>query len=91
MNKINPYPVTSSIDELKNNEKIIQKQHFTKNVDIPCLKTIDNNKEKKPTDIITCMICDKIYTRSNKSKHEKTKHHIFCVNLNKKWRDSIIK
>lgn len=91
MNKINPYPVTCNLDELKKTNKIIYKEHFKKNIDNDNLKYIDLNKQKKSTDVIKCNICDKNYTRSNKSKHNKTKHHIFCEKLNKKWRDSIIK
>lgn len=84
MNKINPYPVTSDTEELKNDSKIIQKEHFKNNISNEELKV------KKYGDKVDCMICGKRYTRYNKSKHNKTKHHIFCEKLNKKWRDSII-
>lgn len=91
MNKINPYPVTSTTEELNDiNNKIINKEHFKKNINDEKLKTIDNNTSKSPKDKIECNICGRSYTRSNRIKHNKTKHHIFCVGLNKKWRESII-
>lgn len=90
MNKLNPYPVTSSSDELKNATKIISKEHFKKNVTNEKLKVIDENIVKKPCDKIICNICGRHFTRSNKSKHNKTNHHKFCEELNKKWRDSIL-
>lgn len=90
MNKINPYPVTAEVSELKNDEKIIQKEHFNKNIANEKLKSQDDNKLKTKNDKIKCMICGNSFTRSNRSKHNKTKHHIFCEGLNKKWRDTII-
>mgnify|MGYP000850943203 CR=1 FL=1 len=85
MDKINPYPITSSLEELKNDNKIIQKAHFIKNINDEKFKNeqISNNR-------IKCMICGKEYTKYNKTKHYKTKHHIFCEKLNYKWRKMII-
>ncbi len=90
MNKINPFPVTSSVDDIKDVNKVIQKQHFKNNINDDTLKTIDSSITKKSNDKIECMICGKKYTRCNKSKHNKTKHHVFCLGLNKKWRETII-
>lgn len=90
MNKINPYPVTSTVEELKDNEKIIQKEHFKKNIENKQLIDEYNGSSKGRNDKIKCMICGNTYTKSNKSKHIKTKHHIFCEGLNRKWRDTII-
>lgn len=91
MNKINPYPVTSSVEELKsNNNNIFHRAHFKKNICDEKLKINDINNEKKGKDIINCKICGKNYTRYNKSKHIKTKHHIFCEKINDKWRNTII-
>lgn len=91
MNKINPYPVTCSVDELKNNSNnIFHKAHFKKNIDNENLKVNDISREKKGNDIIECKICGRTYTRYNKSKHTKTKHHIFCEKINDKWRKTII-
>lgn len=97
MNKLNPYPVTADTNELVLAEKIIPKKHFEKNVNNKELEkkeleleNKDNVSDKKGNDRIQCQICDRSYTRYNKTKHNKTKHHIFCTKLNKKWRDSII-
>lgn len=90
MNKINPFPVTSTIDEIKETDKIIQKEHFKNNINNESLKISDNQKNKKSNDKIECKICGRSFTRCNRSKHNKTKHHIFCEKLNKKWRESII-
>lgn len=47
-------------------------------------------KEKKdkahPNDIIKCEICKKCFTRSNRSKHNKTTMHQIYVKLNDKAR-----
>lgn len=43
-----------------------------------------NIKEKKkahPNDVMLCVICEKEYTRSNKSKHMKSAVHKACENL----------
>lgn len=90
MNNLNPFPVTSSIDDLKKSDKVIAREHFKNNVTKDTLKVIDENIVKKPYDRLDCKICGKKFMRCNKSKHNKTKHHIFCENLNKKWRDTII-
>lgn len=90
MDKINPYPITSSVAELRNAERIIPKLHFTENINNKKYKTIENTTIKNGKDKIKCQICSIDYTRYNKSKHYKTKHHIFCESLNKKWRDTII-
>lgn len=90
MNKINPFPVTSDIDELKNNTKIIQKEHFKNNINDKNLYIEDDNLNKKGSDKVKCMICGNYYTRYNKYNHNKTKHHKFCDNMNKKWRNMII-
>ena len=34
---------------------------------------------------IVCETCRRTYTQSNVSHHKKSKHHIFCEELNKKW------
>lgn len=49
MNKINPYPVTAEVSELKDDEKIIQKEHFNKNITNEKLKSQDDNKLKTKT------------------------------------------
>lgn len=90
MNKINPYPITSTDKEIINDNKIIQNIHFKNNINDDKLKIEDNNKIKKGNDKIKCMICGKLFTRYNKSKHVKTNHHLFCEKINKKWRNMII-
>lgn len=90
MNKINPYPITSTKKEIIDNNKIIQNIHFKNNINKEELKIEDNSKIKKGSDKIKCMICSKYFTRYNKSKHNKTSHHIFCEKMNKKWRNMII-
>lgn len=90
MNNLNPYPVTSTTQELKDSNKIIQKEHFKKNITNEKLKINDENIKKTPYDKLDCKICGKQFMRCNKSKHNKTKHHIFCEKLNSKWRETII-
>jgi len=34
-----------------------------------------SQKNKKPTDKITCITCNGVYTRSNRAAHNKTKQH----------------
>lgn len=91
MNKINPFPVTSTVEDIIINSKTLQKNHLLANSKDPNLIVTDNNIKKSPKDKLTCNICGKSFTRSNKVKHNKTKHHIFCTKLNEKWRDTIIK
>lgn len=90
MNKINPYPITASKEELINDNKVIQNLHFKNNINKEELKVSDCHIIKNGNNKIQCMICGKYFTRYNKSKHNKTKHHLFCENINKKWRDMII-
>jgi len=48
-----------------------------------------NRKTRKPRpakhERIVCDICKNTYTQSNVSHHKKSKHHIFCMEMNKKW------
>lgn len=37
-----------------------------------------------------CDICGKKYTKYNKTKHRRTKHHQFCLKLNKRWRSMLL-
>jgi len=54
-------------------------------------KDINKNKDtKKWNDILTCDICNKTYTRSNKSQHNKSIIHIEYSKINKKLRDILI-
>jgi hypothetical protein len=39
---------------------------------------------KKPNDVLKCELCDKTYTRWNKSKHLKSKYHQLALRLTKK-------
>jgi hypothetical protein len=34
---------------------------------------------------IFCEVCKGSYTQSNVTRHRKSKHHMFCEELNKKW------
>lgn len=43
--------------------------------------------KKSPSDKIRCEICDNLFTRANKSQHNKTQKHL----QNKKIYDKIIK
>jgi hypothetical protein len=73
------------VPELKYVQTPIGKAHYDASD-----KKDDKQDDKKYTDRIECKICDRSYTRSNASKHRKTKHHQFCEKLNKKWRDMLI-
>lgn len=53
-------------------------------------KALENSNKKTKDDYIICDICGKGYTKSNKSRHNKSKHHLFCQQLNKKWRKMIL-
>jgi hypothetical protein len=44
----------------------------------------------KPTDRIKCKICGKIYSRNCKTHHDKTQHHLFYDNMNKKLRELLL-
>lgn len=90
MNTLNPFPVTSTEEELKKTNNVIGKEHFKNNINDVKLTTIDTNPTKSGKDKITCNICGKSYTRYNKTKHCKTKHHQFCTKMNTKWRNIII-
>ena len=90
MNKLNPFPVTATLDEIKSTTRIIPKLHFEKNINDKKMQVEDIHIIKKGSDILVCKICGRTYTRYNKQKHDKTKIHILCVNMNKKWRDMIL-
>lgn len=49
-----------------------------------------NENHNNLGEYIKCDICGKDYTKYNKSKHNKTNHHIFCTKINKKWRKMIL-
>jgi hypothetical protein len=63
----------------------------SKDIDKDKNKDIDKNKNKKKwDDILICDICNKNYTRSNKSQHNKSVIHIEYSKINKKLRDILI-
>lgn len=78
-------PIFYNNDQLQFMKNPIGKAHY-KNA----LENKDNNKIKIPSQYVECDICGKKYTKYNKNKHIKTKHHIFCKKINKKWRKMIL-
>ncbi len=89
-------PILLNDDELQYIKKPLGQAHYKKAIKE---KTYEEemkeyNKERakhRPDSIyIDCDICERTYTKYNKDKHIKTKHHQFCVKLNKKWRKMII-
>ena len=45
----------------------------------------DSTTKKDWSKKIKCWICGKEYTGYNKHNHNKTQHHKFCLEMNKKW------
>jgi hypothetical protein len=41
---------------------------------------------KDPYDRLVCPICEKTYTRKNRSLHNRTQIHLAYVKMNKKWK-----
>lgn len=54
------------------------------------IKNVSVKEGKLPTDIVECTICDKKYTRSNKTAHCGTKYHQLYMKMNKKLRQVLI-
>lgn len=48
------------------------------------------NKKTNPRDKVRCNICSKEFTRWNRSKHNKTKHHILCEKIVSKMKNFIL-
>lgn len=78
-------PILLDDDTIQYIKKPLGKAHYKNGID---------HKEDlniyRGSDYVECDICDKKYTKYNKSKHLATKHHQFCVKLNKKWRKMLI-
>lgn len=49
-----------------------------------------NGNKKQPRDLVKCDVCGKIFTRWNRTKHNKTKHHQLYNNVNEKMRKLIL-
>jgi hypothetical protein len=47
---------------------------------------IKKEDKAKPNDIIKCVICGKLFTRSNRTKHNRTEVHQIYVKMNEKYR-----
>lgn len=77
-------PIFLSDESLQKVKKPIPMAHYKKAIeDI-------KDEEYNRYEYIKCNICNKKYTKNNKFHHYKTKHHIFCEGLNKKWRKMLI-
>ena len=64
---------------MKNNEHFFDAQRDVYKAYIKQLQNQSNDKlyhKKKPSDKITCIVCDGHYTRSKKCIHDKSKKHI---------------
>lgn len=85
-------------EKIKNNKSLaFYEKNELKYVQKPLGKAIykNNNNTKKnincdPNDKIECPICKIIFSRSNRSKHNKTKIHQVYEKINIKLRDFII-
>lgn len=89
-------------DAQKKREK--EEEQLSKNIpnkleeEFKVINTIQNDKieevkEKvyaKPNDKVECDVCGKVFTRSNRTVHNKTKYHQLYLKLNKKVRDVFI-
>jgi hypothetical protein len=57
---------------------------------MPGRPRIDDSEKAHYNDIITCDICGKSFTRSNRNSHKLTQFHKTYANLNKISRDLVL-
>ncbi len=86
-------PINSEIDELQYITKPIGNVIYKGALEE---KTVLEEKRRRrakwnPTERVTCDLCGKSYTRSNKSIHERTNYHIAYKTVNDKFKQLILK
>ena len=82
-------PINSEIDELQYSKKPIGRSIYQ-----CALQEKKNTRSKrgtyKPDDKVICDLCGKQYRRSNRSFHERTKHHLTYKLVNDKFKQLIL-
>lgn len=73
-------PILMGIEEIKQ----VIRNPLSKSRHSAALKRKMRKPRPSTHERIICDVCGNSYTQSNVSHHKKSKHHIFCLDLNKK-------
>lgn len=80
-----PEPITLTVQQVKQLKLLPLSNSRYKSA------TVRKTRKPRPSkyEHIVCDICGNSYTQYNVTHHRKSKHHLFCKDLNDKWKKII--